>query len=109
MFKNIEFPRNGKTMILRYVRDIVSARMSNGLNYKRVNKVELLLCWERPKAGFVKLNTDGSNKGMRGRAGTGGLLCNKEGRWLSGCMANVGYSDSLAAEIWAAIFGLQMA
>lgn len=78
--------------------------MNSGLVCNKVNKVECLICWERSKAGYVKLNTDGSNKGMKGQANAGRLLRDEEGRWLMDFMANVGYFDSLTLEIWAAIF-----
>lgn len=109
MFKSIEFPRNCKSVIRRYVRDIISTNTSSGLDYNKVNRVECLICWERPKAGYVKLNTDGSSQSTRGQAGAGWLLRDEERRWLMGFMANMHDCDSLASEIWAAIFNLQMA
>lgn len=109
VFNNIDYPKNGKSIILRYVQDIITAKNSSSLGYNMSRKTELIVGWERTKMGFVKLNTDDSNKGDVGRAGTGGLLRDGDGRWISGFMANMGNCDSLTTKTWAAIYGLEIA
>ncbi|KAL4307123.1 uncharacterized protein LOC107605009 [Arachis ipaensis] len=102
-------PRNAVTII----RDSVS-------NYKEAVKKKLIKgeseniqnrrqAWEPPPRGWVKLNTDGSVKEEAKKAGCGGLLRTQQGEWIGGFTANLGYCQITQAEMWAVLYGLQMA
>lgn len=98
IFKNMEFPRNGKYIIHRYVQDVVNAKGINNNDPNLYRNNELLIGWERPKEWFVKLNMDGCSKRDLARASAGRLLYDESGRWISGFMANVERGDSLLAK-----------
>ena len=40
--------------------------------------------WNRPAAGWFKLNSDGSSLGNLGHAGGGGIIRNADGEWVTG-------------------------
>ncbi|GKV06468.1 hypothetical protein SLEP1_g18364 [Rubroshorea leprosula] len=65
--------------------------------------------WVPPSSGFVKLNSDGSALGNPGMAGAGGLLRDHLGRWIIGFSRNIGWTTSIAAELWAIRDGLEVA
>lgn len=109
VFSNIDVPKNGKTIILHYVQDIIHMSNNYGNSGNLSKKKEMLIGWDKPREGFIKLNTDGYSKSNSVKVSAGGFLRNKEGRWINGFMANISQYDSLMAEIWAAIFGLEMA
>ena len=46
--------------------------------------------------------------GNLGKAGGGGLIRNDKGEWLEGYARNVGFSTSVAAELWALRNGLRL-
>jgi len=43
---------------------------------------EILICWDAPPADWMVLNTDGTSKGNRGKAGGGGLIRGDKGEWV---------------------------
>ena len=57
--------------------------------------------WEKPRRGWVKLNTDGSSLGNPGLVGGGGLIRDKDGAWVVGFARNIGISSSFIAKLWA--------
>ncbi|XP_009762590.1 uncharacterized protein [Nicotiana sylvestris] len=59
---------------------------NNGLTLPWINLVKLqsipksiIVCWETPKSGTIKLNTDGSYNANSGKAGLGGILRDDKG------------------------------
>ena len=69
----------------------------------------LSIGWKPPPLGFYKLNTDGSAKGNPGMAGAGGLIRDYRGNWIGGFFRNIGFTHSLAAELWGLRDGLALA
>ena len=65
--------------------------------------------WERPPLGWFKLNTDGAAFGNPGRAGGGGVIRDREGRWVKGFARSIGFTTSITAEFWALRDGLLLA
>ncbi|PKI65945.1 hypothetical protein CRG98_013665 [Punica granatum] len=65
--------------------------------------------WTKPDEGWFKLNTDGASKGNPGLVGAGGLICDSNGNWMGGFMLNIGIASSMAAELWGARDGLELA
>lgn len=61
-----------------------------------------------PQPGWVKLNTDGVDTGMR-LVSAGGLLQDDRGEWVLGFCRNVGMYDFLQAELWGIADGLEIA
>lgn len=70
----------------------------------------MLVRWERPGQGKLKLNTDGSAQGNPGLAGGGGggILCDDQGNWVLGYSRKIGRTTSFLAELWALRDGLHL-
>ena len=47
-----------------------------------------------PQVGWKKLNTDGASKGNPGLAGCGGVVRDKNGRWIAGFSRRIGVTSS---------------
>lgn len=56
--------------------------------------------WDLPPPGWCKINLDGAFKSGSSVASAGGLLCNENGRWISGFAINLGSCLAMVAEIW---------
>ncbi|GLT71206.1 hypothetical protein SLA2020_432400 [Shorea laevis] len=69
----------------------------------------VLVGWQPPLAGFVKLNTDGSALKNSSIAGAGGVFRDEFGNWLCGFSHFVGITTSLSIELWAIHEGLRIA
>ncbi|GLT73561.1 hypothetical protein SLA2020_454110 [Shorea laevis] len=65
--------------------------------------------WTKPPSNVIKLNTDGSAKGNPGISAAGGIFRDCQGNWKLGYARNIGWSNSLTAELWAIRDGLQLA
>lgn len=65
--------------------------------------------WKPPPLGFYKLHTDGSARGNPGRASAGGLLRDHNGAWIGSFSRDIGYTHSMAAELWGLRDGLMLA
>ena len=55
-----------------------------------MRRVATPVCWVKPEAGWMKLNTDGSSLSNLSLARGGGLVRNEEGRWLVGFARKIG-------------------
>ena len=64
--------------------------------------------WEKPDINWFKLNTDGSARSFPGLAGSGGLIRNCAGDWISSFARNIGITGSAEAELWALRNGLTL-
>ena len=62
--------------------------------------------WEKPLAGWKKLNTDGSCVGRTGKAGCGGIIRDENGDWVAGFVRHIGLTNSFVAELWGLRDGL---
>ena len=55
--------------------------------------------WERPPAGWKKLNTDGSCLDGSDRSGCGGIVQDEQGEWVAGFTRHIGSTNSFIAEL----------
>ncbi|GMI86798.1 hypothetical protein HRI_002349100 [Hibiscus trionum] len=69
----------------------------------------LLVRWQCPPEGWVKLNADGSVYGQHKEAAIGGVVRDSLGRWLFGFARRIGVCSVLMAELWAAYEALMHA
>ena len=66
-----------------------------GLNAKTLGGRKVVrIRWEKPQAGWARLNTDGATLGSPGRVGGGGLIRNDQGEWLGGFSRRIGCSNT---------------
>lgn len=79
---------------------------NNSLAKKRM--VLKSIKWEKPRNGWLTLNTDGSVAGHFGIAGGRGLIRNTNGEWVTGFARRIGTTSSFLAELWALHDGLQL-
>lgn len=70
---------------------------------------EVVIRWEPPRTGFVKINTDGAAHYTTGKATAGGLCRGENGQWLFGFSARLGNVSAQQAEVQAIWQGLEMA
>lgn len=64
---------------------------------------------ESSPPSFFKLNTDGSARGNPGMALAGGLLKDPKGAWAGSFNRAIGFTHSLAVELWGLRDGLTLA
>ena len=64
--------------------------------------------WNAPPDKWFKLNSDGSSMGNPGKAGGGGIICDFKGDWVSGYARAIGFTTSVAAELWALRDGINL-
>ena len=64
--------------------------------------------WEKPRAGWITLNPNGSVASNLGPAGGGGLVRDENGDWVMGFARRIGNTSSYLAELWALRDGLQL-
>lgn len=62
--------------------------------------------WEKPRNGWLTLNTDGLVAGNSGTAGGGGLIKDGNGEWVTGFARKIETATSFLAELWALQDGL---
>ncbi|CAL2260062.1 unnamed protein product [Prunus armeniaca] len=72
-------------------------------------KEQQVLSWEPHISNWLKLNVDGSRRGMSGDIGAGGLIRDSVGIWHGGFVVNLGQNQILEAELWGLFFGLKLA
>ncbi|CAL1397426.1 unnamed protein product [Linum trigynum] len=73
------------------------------------HRIETLIGWKKPPAGWHKMNTDGAARNNPGLATTGGVLRDHNGDWLGGFCSKLGTGTPLLAELWGVLQGLEMA
>lgn len=64
----------------------------------RGTRQEVMVHWQYPSNGCVKLNTDETSKGNPGQAGAGGLIRGNQGETLRLFVANCGVTTSTKAD-----------
>ncbi|CAL1361413.1 unnamed protein product [Linum trigynum] len=81
------------------------------INHKKQqsDRVVAAIGWKPPTEGWVLVNTDGASNGNPGPAGAGGIIRDSLGNWLGDFVANVGTTSADLAELWAILYGLQLA
>ena len=75
----------------------------------RPSKTIVLVGWEKPPSGWLKLNSDGLALKNPGKAGGRGLFRDHEGKWVKGYARGIGHTNSFIAELWALRDGLNLA
>lgn len=71
--------------------------------------VELFVNWEKPPDGWLKINVDGAWNSTSGAIEAGGIIRDHNGKWQFRFVNNIGIGNSLIAEAWAALVGVQLA
>lgn len=71
-------------------------------------KEPIPVAWEKPKAGWTKLNFDGSLRGKTGKASIGGVFRNHNAEFLLGYAESIGKTTSTMAELVALRRGLEL-
>ncbi|CAI0406908.1 unnamed protein product [Linum tenue] len=66
------------------------------------------VAWERPDAGWTKLNFDGSCKGLKGVSSIGGVFRNHKAEFMLGYAEPIGSTTSVVAELAALQRGLEL-
>ena len=74
--------------------------------HNQVRKISKRIRWEKPLAGWKKLNTDGSVLRRMEWAGCGVVVRDEHGSWVAGFTRHVGATNSFAAELWGLRDGL---
>ncbi|KAF7807224.1 ribonuclease H [Senna tora] len=72
-------------------------------------RTEVLVSWEKPGCGWVKVNSDGAVKRSSGKAGYGAILRDEDGSWVGGVCNSIVTFSVLKAEAWGALEGLRLA
>lgn len=103
--ENFDGPHNPFSTILQYLNEWTSATVTLKNN---VNLQVCYLSWNKPPAGFFKLNVDGS-RSSNGLIGAGGVIRDCNGIWCNGFMHNIGSGEVLLAEAWGLATGLKLA
>lgn len=67
----------------------------------------MLVCWEKPELGVLKLNFDGASKANPGVSGGRAILRNDEGEMIFAISNMYGIQLNIAAELWACLDGLK--
>ena len=90
---------------------ILSQEITHTFPPKRPNMKNnvLYVGWNPPPFGFFKLNTDGSARGNPGLASAGSLIKDHNGMWIGSFCRNIGFTYSMAAELWGLRNGLSLA
>lgn len=84
-------------------------RSSNALKFTDLVGQEIHIAWQPPEEGWVKCNVDGPNSEYGSAAGCGGIIRDASGVWITGFRMKLGRMDTLSAEIWSILLGLQIA
>jgi ribonuclease HI len=73
-----------------------------------VERKVVMIHWQPPSEGWVKLNTDGAYK-EGSVAGCGGVVRDSNGVWKGGFAKNLGVCSAYVAELWGVLEGLRYA
>ena len=71
-------------------------------------KTSIKVNWIKPPLNWHKLNSDCSSRGNPCLAGGGGLICDDKGLWVKGYARAVGFTTTVAAELWALRDGIRL-
>ncbi|KAI5325826.1 hypothetical protein L3X38_034900 [Prunus dulcis] len=91
-----ELPVHPKRIIASAVSEWLQA-CHNSISKK--TQVQIMLAWEPPVNGVLKLNVDGSRKGGIGCIDAGGIIRDSFGDWMGGFAVNLGIGQTLDAEL----------
>jgi len=73
-----------------------------------IQKTVQRIRWEKPPAGWMKLNTDYSVCGNPSVVGCGGVIRNDRGLWIGGFSRCIEVTNSFIAELWGLREGLML-
>ena len=63
-------------------------------------KTNRRICWEKPPAGWKKLNTNGSSIDNLTRVSCGSFIRDKHGGWVVGFVKHIGSTNNFVVELW---------
>lgn len=69
----------------------------------------VLVSWQPPDEGWLKINVDGACDPLSHDIAVGGLIRDHIGNWVLGFYKFLGSGDSFLAEVWGVLLGLQLA
>ncbi|PKI70141.1 hypothetical protein CRG98_009473 [Punica granatum] len=92
-------PFNEAARILDVSANLNSARVREDRVLPNAASEWRLIRWERPPAGWLKLNSDGATRGNPGLAGAGGIIQDEHGNWISGFKHNIGIVSLTTTEL----------
>ena len=105
---NYQSPFNLSTVIVSKVRAFVNA--SNQIVVpSRTNRDRHEVIWRVPDHPWIKVNTDGSSLGALGDSGASGLFCNSAGFPRGAFTFSVGHEYAFFAELYTAMYAVQIA
>ncbi|CAL1400519.1 unnamed protein product [Linum trigynum] len=76
---------------------------------QKPHRAEELIGWKPPRAGWIKLNTDGAAQGNHGLISAGGALRDVNGDWIAGFCSKIGTGTAIEAELWGIYKGIDLA
>jgi len=96
-----EFDKRGKCrdrtrLIKEAAKEVTLATNKMNGRSGSVGSIDILVGWNVPSEGWLKLNTDGASRVLRDR----------EGEWLGGFSLNIGRCTAPVAELWGVYYGL---
>ncbi|KAF7806896.1 protein lin-12 [Senna tora] len=77
--------------------------------YKHHVNSPVLVCWQKPESGWVKINVDAARQETLKKVACGGVARDWQGNVLAGFTRNIGECSTLAGELWAILHGLEVA
>ncbi|KAF7828673.1 ribonuclease H [Senna tora] len=98
--ENFQRPFKPHMRILEFVKEIDDAACSILDHQDNVARKEVLVAWEKPPKGWVKLNSDGAVKGSDGNAGCGAIIRDHNGSWVAGVVRSLWECSVLKSEAW---------
>jgi ribonuclease HI len=84
------------------------AELLNGVTKQNNFRHEVMIRWEPPLEGWVKLNTDGAAKAGTA-SGCGGVIRGSHGEWIGGFAKYLGVCSAYVAELCGVLEGLTYA
>ncbi|KAF7812710.1 RNA-directed DNA polymerase [Senna tora] len=95
--------------VMDYVTEINNAKYIFDTPRVQVLLQEVLVAWEKPREGWIKINSDGAVKTSYNKARCGALIRDHNGTWISGVIRNLVNYSVLKTEAWGAFEGIKLA
>ncbi|KAF1878970.1 hypothetical protein Lal_00047642 [Lupinus albus] len=90
------------------VEDLITLKAFNiAINIDKAPKI-IEVCWQPPKVGWIKVNSDGAGNGLPGLVGGGGIFRDSNGVLLACFASYLHLQDALFAELFAAMKAIRI-